>query len=158
VVSGLVGPHELARVDVEGDDRVRVQVHARAARVPRLRIARTEDREVELRIDEGVLPHRAAPVGRARAGLLRPRVATGLPRPWNGRPAPDAGAGRGIEGVHAVAGAAAVAAAVSDDEHAVEVHRRGRDAAALLPWHELRLPNLAPEHLVDRDDTAVTRR
>src|SRR5439155_17031539 len=102
------------------DDRVRVEVHAGATGVPRLRVARPEDREVQLRIDEGVLPHRAAAVRVARPGLVRPRIAAGLAGSRNDRPGPDVAPSRGVEGLHAVARAAAVAAAVADDEHAVE--------------------------------------
>ena len=64
VVRRLVVPDELTGVDVQRDDRVGVEVLARAARVPRHRVARAEDREVELRVDERGLPHRAAAVVR----------------------------------------------------------------------------------------------
>ena len=137
-MDSLVGPYELARVDVERDDRVAVEVRARAARVPRHRVAGAEDDQVELRVDRGCLPHRAAAVvGVGR----RPGVAARLARRRHDAPRPQPVAVGGVEGLHVVADAALVAAARALDHHAVVVERRGREMAALLPRDLLRLPD-----------------
>src|SRR5205823_4603876 len=110
-----------------------IKVLARPARVPRLRVTSPEDREVVLRVDDGRLPHRAAAISGARAPGLRPGVGARLARPRNDRPLPESAAVLGVEGLHAVARAAEVAAAVARDHHPVDVDGSVRDPAALLP-------------------------
>src|SRR5690606_7267292 len=86
--------------------------------------------------------------------ILRPGVVTELPRPRHGVEPPDQLARRRIVG-RDMAADAHDAARYADDDHAVEIKRRGGDRIAFAPIGHRRGPDLFAGGLIERDEPRV---
>src|SRR5882672_8867217 len=156
----LVVPDELAGIDIERHDGVRVEIVARSRLriVDRDRISGAPDGEPVGRIVGAGLPQPAA-AGLPCVGLVLPGLAAGLAGLWDDVPAPQLVAGPRVETGEPAAGAG-IAGAVRHDDLAVGRDRRR--AEALLVAEFVGLGNLlVPHHFaavaIDADHAAVVQ-
>ena len=159
----LVGGHELevpaqlAGVGVDGEQGVRVQRVAGAARrrAPRRRLARREVHEIQLRVVARGVPRRAAE--RRPFVVLGPRLEAGLAFARRGVKRPEVRAVRGVVRLE-LAARREVAARRADEHFAVGDQRRVRVAFAGLVVAGLHFPALRARARIERDEEAVGRR
>src|SRR5690606_11862397 len=149
-------PAYLAGIGIGGDEGIRVERVARAARGrrPRCRLSGREIDELELGIVAHRVPRRTAE--RRPDAVVRPRLVAGLAGPRRGVECPQMLAGLRVEGLEAAA-RREVAAGHADEDLAVGDQRRVRMAAPFRVVARLRLPELLPGARIERDEEAVRR-
>ncbi len=123
----LYVPGELARLEIECDDGIRVQIGARANLVVEIwrRISGGHQKKALLDIDRHGRPRRAASV----LGSIPPRVGARLLAGWNDVEGPDQRPGVDVEGIDTSIDAD-VRAGITREDLAVERDRRAGDFIA----------------------------
>ncbi len=151
-------PRELAGVDVQGDDRVGIEVVAgtRLRIVGGNRIAGAPDRELRGRVVGTGLPDAAA-AGLPRVVLVFPRLAARIAGLRHYIPAPQLVSGARVE-CRDPSARSSVARAVHDDDLAFGGNRRRKEflaAAELIRDGDLLVPHDLAVRAVHSDDAAV---
>src|SRR5438552_3186624 len=148
-------PARLAGLDVDRDERARVEIVAlaRIAVPVGTRIARAPVEQLQRGIVRAGQPRRAAAVHPAVAG---PRLAAGFAGRWHREEAPDLLAGLRIVRVEESANAR-LAAADADDHLAVDDERRGGDRVARRILADVDRPSLDARLRVEREEIPVER-
>ena len=135
-------PDDLAGVGVEGERGVGVQDVAVAGaalhRAPRDRHPDAGEDEVQLGVEAGRVPGRAAPP--VLVGNVSPALVAELAPGGNGVRAPHLGAGVGVVGRHPTAGVEVIAAGHAGDDASLDHHRAARVVLADGPVADRDVP------------------